>query len=220
VHTCPHVELPRVLKKLEGHLPKSLRINLAVIAAALFAVSSAAVFTQSRVSAAPVPARIAIANIQEAIASTEDGKREIDALQKRFAPKQAALKQLNAEVEGIKRRLADSKTTEADRKTLAKDVEAKQKKLERDYNDAQAEMQQAESDAVGRIGNKMLGVLKTYSEKNDFAVVLDVSSPQTPVLYASPVINITKDLIAAYNAANLQPQKPALPSAPTPQERK
>ncbi|MGC2745831.1 MAG: OmpH family outer membrane protein, partial [Candidatus Angelobacter sp.] len=33
-----------------------------------------------------------------------------------------------------------------------------------------------------------------------YAVVMDVSNPQTPVLYANPGTNITKNLVEAYNA--------------------
>jgi len=40
-------------------------------------------------------------------------------------------------------------------------------------------------------------------------VVLDVSNPQTPVLWASQGTIITKDLVDAYNAAN-----PAVAPAP------
>ena len=48
----------------------------------------------------------------------------------------------------------------------------------------------------------MLDVLEKYARDNGYAVVMDVSNPQTPVLYANPGTNITKPLIEAYNTAS------------------
>jgi len=42
-------------------------------------------------------------------------------------------------------------------------------------------------------------------------VILDVSNPQTPVLWASQGTNITKQLVDAYNA-----EAPVAPAAPAP----
>jgi outer membrane protein len=46
----------------------------------------------------------------------------------------------------------------------------------------------------------MLNVLDKYAKNNGYAVILDVSNPQTPVLWAAQGTNITKDLVNAYNA--------------------
>ena len=70
------------------------------------------------------------------------------------------------------------------------------------YDDAQNEFQQAEQDVVNRIGTKMLAVLEKYAKDNGYTVILDVSNPQTPVLWASQGTIITKDLVDAYNIAN------------------
>jgi outer membrane protein len=81
-----------------------------------------------------------------------------------------------------------------------KEIEVKQKALQRNFEDAQNEFQQAEQEVVNRLGKKMLDVLEKYAKSNGYAMVLDVSNPQTPVLYATPSANITKELVEAYNA--------------------
>jgi len=151
---------------------------------------------------APAGNKVAIVNIQDAIANTNEGKKELDALQQRFSPKQAELKTQNDEVEGLKKKLqADSdKLNEDTRNTRVKEIEVKQKSLQRNFEDAQNEFQQAEQEVVNRLGKKMLDVLEKYAKSNGYAMVLDVSNPQTPVLYASPGANITKELVDAYNA--------------------
>lgn len=146
--------------------------------------------------------KIGIVNIQDAIIATNEGKKEFDALQQRFAPKQNDLKSLNDEVENLKKDLQakQDKLNEEERNKQVKNLEVKQKTLQRNYEDAQNEFQQAEQEVVNRIGGKMLTVLEKYAKNNGYAVILDVSNPQTPVLWASQGTNITKELVDAYNA--------------------
>src|SRR5215469_7869626 len=137
-------------------------------------------------SAAAAPAKVGIVGIQEAIASTNEGKKELDALQQRFAGKQKELKALNDEVEALKKQLQTQgdKLSEDERNNRIKSLEAKQKTLQRSYDDAQGEYQQAEQEIVNRLGTKMLKVMEDYAQKNGYTVIMDVSNPQTPVLYA------------------------------------
>ena len=162
----------------------------------------------------PSGAKIGIINIQDAIIATNEGKKEFDSLQQRFAPKQAELKALNDDVENLKKQLQASgdKLNEDARGTQARSLETKQKSLQRNFEDAQNEFQQAEQEVVNRIGQKMLAVLEKYANANGYAVVLDVSNPQTPVLWASQGTNITKDLVDAYNAESPVTAPPTAPA--------
>jgi len=186
------------------------------------AISSLALAQGASGTPAPAPgpaaAKIGIVNIQDALANTNEGKKEFDALQARFTPKQTELKGLNDELEGLK------KSFEAQRDKLspeasasqAKTIENKQKILQRNYEDAQAEFQQAEQEVVNRIGGKMLNVLEKYAKANGYSMVLDVSNPQTPVLWASQGTIITKELVDAYNAESGVAAPPARPAAVNP----
>src|SRR5580765_7827349 len=153
----------------------------------------------------PVPTKIGIVNIQQAFGECAEGKKEIDALQQKFNPKQVELKSLNDEVENLKKQYqaqAD-KLSDEEKASKAKAIDSKQKALQRNYEDAQAEFQQSEQEVINRIGSKMITVLDKYANANGFAVVLDVSNPQTsPVLYAMKGTVITKELVDAYNAEN------------------
>jgi outer membrane protein len=156
------------------------------------------------------PTKVGIVQIQEAIANTNDGKKELSALQTRFAPKQNELKALNDEVENLKKDLQarGDKLNEDERAKQVKIVEAKQKTLQRNYDDFQSEAQQAQQEMLNRLGGKMMNVLEAYAKANGYTMVLDVSNPQTPVLWASETTNITKQVVDAYNAQN-----PAVPAA-------
>jgi outer membrane protein len=166
-------------------------------------------------AAAPAPAanKVGIVAIQAALASTNEGKKEFDALQQRFAPKTAQLKAQNDEIENLKKQLQaqTDKLSDDERASRVKNLENKQKVLQRNYDDFQAEAQQAQQDIVNRLGGKMLAVLEKYASANGYSVILDVSSQATPVLWASETTNITKELVDAYNAQN--PAAPAAPAA-------
>jgi len=153
----------------------------------------------------PVPTKIGVVNIQQAIQECGEGKKEIDALQQKFAPKQVELKQLSDDVENLKKQYQAQaeKLSDDEKSSRAKAIDTKQKSLQRNYEDAQAEFQQAEQEVINRIGSKMVAVLDKYSNANGFAVVLDVSNPQTsPVLWATQGTVITKELVDAYDKAN------------------
>ena len=146
--------------------------------------------------------------------ATEEGKKEFDALQQKFSPKQVELKTMNDDVENLKKQLQaqSDKLSDEERNNRVKTLTDKQKGLQRNYEDAQAEFQQAEQEVVNRIGSKMLKVLEKYAKDNGYSIVLDVSNPQTsPVLWATQGTVITKELVDAYNVEN-----PVAASAPAP----
>jgi outer membrane protein len=183
-------------------LALALAVSPAFAAASLAQTPSATPAPSA--NAGPVPTKIGIVNIQDAIIATNEGKKEFDALQSKFTPKQAELKTLNDEVENLKKQfqVQQDKLNDEERASKAKIIEAKQKTLQRTYDDAQSEFQAAEQEVVNRIGTKMLTVLEKYANANGYAVVLDVSNPQTPVLWANQGTIITKELVDAYNTAN------------------
>jgi outer membrane protein len=178
---------------------------------------SAAARAQAPAAGSPSGAKVGIVSIQDAIANTNEGKKELEALQQKFSPRQAALQAQNDEVENLKKQLQaqGDKLSEEERNNRIRVATEKQKVLQRNYEDFQNEVQQAEQEILSRLGKKMLDVLEKYAKDNGYAVVMDVSSPQTPVLYAHPGANITKELIDAYNAGSPVP-KPAVSNAPRP----
>lgn len=186
-------------------------INTRVLSLALvLAWGISAARAQAPADGSPSGNKVGIVSIQDAIANTNEGKKELEALQQKFAPRNAALQSQNEEVENLKKQLQTQgdKLSEEERNTRVRSASEKQKSLQRSAEDFQNEVQTAEQEILNRLGKKMLDVLEKYAKDNGYAVVMDVSNPQTPVLYANPGTNITKNLIEAYNAES--------PAAPAP----
>ncbi|PYY12942.1 MAG: hypothetical protein DMG60_22940 [Acidobacteria bacterium] len=81
-------------------------------------------------------------------------------------------------------------------------IESKQKTLQRDLEDAQNEYQTQSNEIAQRIGGKLMQSLDSYAKQNGYAVVIDVSSQQSPVLWAAQSVDITKPVIDAYNVVS------------------
>jgi outer membrane protein len=196
--------------------------------ARLFAVAvlaSVAAFAQADAPAttpAPAagPAKIGILNIQQAIVATNEGRRDLEALQKKFEPKQAELQNLNKEVSDMQNQLKTQgdKLNEDARNNLVRNIDTKQKSIQRSFEDAQQDFQGQQNEIVNRIGGKLMQVLDKYAKDNGFTVILDVSSAQSPVLWASQTTDVTQPIVTAYNAQSgvAAPASAATTTAPKP----
>jgi outer membrane protein len=181
-------------------------------------VLNAAAQTQTApATAAPaaVPARIAVIAFQLAVAQTNEGQRDFGDLQKKYAPKEAALKTLSDEVDNLTKQLQTqgASLSEAERANRAKVIDDKKKQLDRESEDARNDFQTDMQDMYNALASKVYDVMQSYAEQQGFTLVLDISQQQTPVLFASNGSNITKQVIDAYNLKSGVPAPPAQPAA-------
>lgn len=159
-------------------------------------------------------------NIQEAIFGSNEGQRDVQALQKKFEPKQTELKGQNDELESLKKQLStqqDKLNPEA-LDTLKKQIEGKQKLFDRNVQDAQEEFGSQQQDIASRILQKMAPMIVKYSQENGYGMIVDTSKPwpQSPVLWWNQdAVDITKPVVDAYNVQSGVPA-PAAPAAAKP----
>jgi len=160
--------------------------------------------------------KIGTINIEQAIFASNEGQRDFEALSKKLEPKQTELKNMNDEVESLKKQLSNQgeKLNEDSRSTLVKQVEEKQKKLERSVQDARDDAQSQQNEIAQRILQKMAPIIVKYAGDKGFGLIMDTSNPwpQGPVLWAGPSVDITKAIVEAYNTQSGVPA-PAKPAA-------
>jgi outer membrane protein len=101
---------------------------------------------------------------------------------------------------------------------LMRDIDATTTRVNRDTQDAQSDLDEAQGKLMQELGGKMMAVLEKYATQNAFAVVLDVSNPQTPVLWAASAVDITNDIVKLYDQAypGTAGAAPAVPAAKPP----
>jgi outer membrane protein len=158
--------------------------------------------------------KIGTINIEQAIFASNEGQRDFEVLSKKLEPKQTELKNMNDEVESLKKQLSaqGDKLNEDSRGTLVKQVEEKQKKLERSVQDARDDAQSQQNEIAQRILQKMAPIIVKYAGDKGFGLIMDTSNPwpQGPVLWAGPSVDITKSIVDTYNAQSGVPA-PARP---------
>jgi len=172
--------------------------------------------------------KVGVINIQSAIISTNDGKKAASEIQTRFNPKKAEVDKRQNELNQLQDQLNRGRNTlsEDARQNLMREIDQKTKSLKYFTEDAQSELNQEEQKAMGELGGRIMAVIDKYAKDHGYALILDVSSPQTPVLYASNTIDITRDIIELYDknapaAPAVAPasgivKPPAVPSAAQP----
>jgi outer membrane protein len=219
---------------------KFVRILLAVAATFTFSAlaqtgSAATPSTSGPGAATSAPAtsvpstgtKVGTINIQDAIFASNDGRRDGEALQKKFEPKQAELKSQNDELEAMKKQLStqQDKLNEEALANLKKQIESKQKVFDRAVQDAQEDYGNQNQEIAGRILQKMAPLIVKYSQDNGFGIIVDTSKPwpQSNVLWWGEAVDITKAVIEAYNVQSGVPApaapaggaaKPTAPRAP------
>ena len=167
------------------------------------------------------PGKVGVINIQSAIAGTKDGQKAASDIQSRFNPKKAEFEKRQSDIAQLQEQLNRGANTlsEEARTHLTREIEQKTKALNRDTEDARGELDQEEQKIMNELGGRIMAVIDKYAKDNGYTLVLDVSSPQTPVLFASATIDITKEIIELYDknvpgpaAAAPAPPKPGLPA--------
>jgi len=178
---------------------------------------------------APVPGKVGTINIQDAIFGSNEGQRDMQALQKKYEPKQVELKGQNEELEALKKQLSTQgeKLNEDALASLKKQIDSKQKTFDRSVQDAQEEIGNQQQDIASRILSKMAPLVVKYAQENGYTLIVDTSKPwpQSPVLWWNPdAVDITKNVVEAYNvqsgvaappASSGAAAKPAVPKPST-----
>ena len=162
--------------------------------------------------------KFAVINIQGAIISTKDGQKAAAELNAKTAPKKRELEQKQNDINSLQDQLNKGSNTLSDsaKNDLYKSIESKKKSLQREVEDAQADLEADQQKLLQQLGQKILAVIEKYSRDNNITMVVDVSSPQTPVLYASPSIDITKEIIELYDKSAASAGASSTSAAPAP----
>ena len=203
---------PMTRKLLRSLLPAAL---LTVTALAQTGTAAAPAVTPSAPASTGI--RIGTINMQAAILSTNEGRREFEALQKKFQPKQGELQTLSKEIDDKQKQLdaQGAKMNDDARAALAKDIETKKKTLQRSGEDAQADYDSQKNEIVQKVLTKMAPIIEKFAKDNTYGLIVDISNPwpQGEVLWAGENVDITKSIVDAYN---LQVSVPATPTASQP----
>lgn len=202
---------------MRSALIRLVLVTAVVVSATAFAQTSTAPSPGGGAAAAgQAPTKVGVINIDRIIQETNDGKRQFDALQKKYEAKDAELKKLATDLQNMQKEFQaqGEKLNDDERNRRAKEIDQKQRTLQQNVDSARADFQADENEIAQGILKKLEPVVKKYATDNGYAIILDASRQTT---WAAPQADISEAIIAAYNASNPGAAPP--PSAPRPTSR-
>src|SRR6476469_3797412 len=145
-------------------------------------------------SAQQAPTKVGVISIQGAIVGTKDGQKASQELDTKFVPKKKEFDTRQNEVAQLQDQYNKGGTVMAEdkRNQLARDIDEKKKRLQRDMQDAEEDLKAEQQKVLQGLGQRMMAVIEKYAKDNGYSMILDVSNPNTPVLYASAVSILRK----------------------------
>jgi outer membrane protein len=145
--------------------------------------------------------KVAVISVQGALSGTKEGQKALQRLEAKAEPQRNELKLRQSEIVSLTDQLEKDKALLSDdkRAALIRDIDNKKKHLERDTQDAEESLQKDQQDLLQTLGQRLMSILTQYAKSKGYSLVVDVGSPNTPVLFASSGIDITQDVITLYD---------------------
>jgi outer membrane protein len=151
-----------------------------------------------------IPTKIGVMDMQSVVLKTKEGEKAAADLQAKFAPKQSELGKKQQDIAALQTQLRNGQNTmsEENKQKLMREIDRLNTVLKRDTEDANTDLEQEQQRVMGELIPKIINVLNKYATENNFALVLDLSSQQTPVIFASNTVELTRAIIEAYDKSS------------------
>lgn len=164
-----------------------------------------------------VAPKIGVIDMQGALLGTKDGQKAAAELKGKFTPKEEELrkKQGDLQAKQDQYRKTENTMSEDAKASMQRDIDALTKSLQRDSDDARQDLDQEQQRILQDLGQKMMQVIQKYAGEKGLSMIFDVSGQPNNLIYASNSMDITRDVIALYDAAApaAPPARPAAPAA-------
>ena len=164
----------------------ALRASLFCLALAPLAVSASA------------QTKIAVVNVQKAMADTDEIKKASAAVEAKYKKPQDELAKLQADLQSIEAQVGSGKLNQNAIAELQALGQRKQRDAQRLSDDLQADFDRDRQEILGKASQKMQDIISKLAAEKGFDLIID--SSQT--LFFKPTMDLTTDATAAYNKAN------------------
>jgi outer membrane protein len=189
----------------------------ALVAACLF-VATVGWAQETPAAGASAANKVGVIDVRQAIVTTAEGKLASAELQSQFAARQTELENMNKQLNDLGQRLQASagKLSQEEEARLTAQGQRLRQQIDRKQNEYQEDVNAAQGEVIDRIGRKLVDVLDRYARERGYAVVLDSSAQNSPLLYKSNQIDVTQDIIRLYDQAYPVKAAATVPAQPKP----
>ena len=160
-------------------------------------VACSALFLFGTLAAAQT--KVAVISLQKAVMESAEIKAASAAMEARYKPRVAQIETLDREIAGLNQNLQTNsgKLTPQAEADMSAQLQRKQRDVQRIRDDLTSDVDNEKNTILQKAGTRMQEVVKKYAEEKGIDVVVDM--PYT--VYFKSALEITNDVIAAYNKA-------------------
>jgi Skp family chaperone for outer membrane proteins len=176
----------------------------------------------------PAPTKICVINLQSAMLSTKEGQAAADEFRTKFSePEEKKLQARQAEITDLNDKLQRGANTmsQTAQDDMRKSLDRKNTEYKRAVEDYQFDRDEMQRKLLDDLSAKMQSVIARYAQENACAIFLDVTNPNSGIMWIADQVDVTRQIVDAYDKAqpagsSASPAKPPVstvkPPATTP----
>ena len=153
---------------------------------------------------AAVPSKICVINLQSAMLTTKEGQAAADSFRTKFAePKEKELQAKQAEITDLTDKLQRGANTmsQTAQDDMKRSIDRKSTDYKRAVEDYQFDRDEEQRKLLDDLSAKMQSVIARYAQENGCAVFLDVTNPNSGIMWISDTADVTRQIVEAYDKA-------------------
>ena len=164
---------------------------------------------------AAVPTKICVVNLQSAMLSTKDGQAAADDFRTKFSdPEEKKLQAKQAEITDLSDKLQRGANTmsQTAQDDMRKSLDRKNTEYKRAVEDFQFDRDDMQRKLLDDLSAKMQAVIARFAQENACAIFLDVTNPNSGILWFADQVDVTRQIVDAYDKTQpgtTAPGKPA-----------
>jgi len=153
---------------------------------------------------AAAPSKICVINLQSAMVTTKEGQAAADNFRTKFSePKEKELQAKQAEINDLSEKLQRGANTmsQTAQDDMKRTIDRKSTDYKRAVEDYQFDRDEEQRKLLDDLSSKMQGVIARYAQENGCAVFLDVTNPNSGIMWISDTADVTRQIVDAYDKA-------------------
>jgi outer membrane protein len=181
------------------------RWKLSLLAATLSTVFVGPMLVQAQLS------KVVTVDFERAVVESVEGKKASEKFNATLQAKQADLEKRQKDIDDSTKKLQNGARTltDAAKAEIQKDVDRKNTDLQRVNEDTQKELQTLRDELLRPIAEKATALMNAMATEQGYTMVVDISNPQSNIVFSNPKSDVTGELIKRIDAA-----PPAVSEAP------
>jgi Skp family chaperone for outer membrane proteins len=151
---------------------------------------------------AAAPTRICVINLQSAMLTTKEGQAAADEFRTKFAePEEKKLQAKQAEITDLNDKLQRGANTmsQTAQDDMKRSIDRKSTEYKRSVEDYQFDRDEMQRKLLDDLSAKMQSVIARYAQENMCAIFLDVTNPNSGIMWIADTVDVTRQVVDAYD---------------------